>query len=411
MPAVLRGEFDVVPATDNGWPAPGNVVASSLSKGSPHPLTALRPRPGQVVTSPVSGQPSLDSDDRYLVVARGVAHASAAFVVVVAVSVSAQEETVATVATYLALGSVLLLGVVGGATYFFVSGSLRPVERMRRRVAEIDHSAGGERVPVPTSGDEIARLAQTMNSMLDRLQSAHAAQQRFVADASHELRSPLATLRVSLDIARADPTHESWPELHETMAAEAERMGHLVADLLLLAKVDEDGLLLSPTDVDLDDLLTAEVARLKATTELKVTADIVAVRAFADRGQLSQVLRNLTDNAARYARSKIEMDLSTTNTDAVIHVDDDGHGIPADDRKRIFERFVRLDSSRERSTGGSGLGLAIAEEILTRHGGTITAEDSPIGGARFTVRIPLTTQPTVSHRRGRGGNPSPVPSR
>ena len=367
----------------------GAVVAASTTRAAKVALSGLRPAPGEQQAAPVSRVGLLDADEAYLVAARGVRHDDTPYVVLVAASVSAQQETVGTVAGYLAVGFPLLLIVVGGATFLFVGRSLRPVERIRRRVAGIGAQQLADRVPVPASGDEIARLAATMNAMLDRLQSAHDSQRRFVADASHELRSPLATLRASLDVAAADPQGTSWPAMHATMDAEAERMTHLVEDLLLLAKADENGLPLTATDVDLDDILAGEVRRLRAATSVQVSLGIAPVRIRADPVRLAQALRNLADNAARYAQGRVGLDLSAEGRSAVIHVDDDGPGIPAADRQRVFDRFVRLDTSRERASGGSGLGLAIVKEIVTGHGGTVTAEESPWGGARVTLRLPI----------------------
>jgi signal transduction histidine kinase len=173
------------------------------------------------------------------------------------------------------------------------------------------------------------------------------------------------------------------------MAVEAERMGRLVEDLLLLAKADEDGLGMVRTDVDLDDLLAAEARRVRVETSLEVSAEIVAVRVCGDRAKLAQVFRNLTDNAARHANRRILLRLGTDGAWARVQIDDDGPGIPEPDRARVFDRFVRLDSSRERTSGGSGLGLAIAMEIVLGHGGTAAVETSPLGGARLTVLLPL----------------------
>jgi signal transduction histidine kinase len=368
------------------------VAATSLARAQT-PLSALRAAPGQVAVASTAVLPTLDHDARYLVVARGVSTSGASYVVLVAAGVDAQLETVSTVRSYLALGFPLLLVVVGIATFLLVGRSLRPVEQIRRRVAGIGAQELTERVPVPASGDEIARLAVTMNAMLDRLQAARDSQHRFVADASHELRSPLATLRASLDVAAADPDGTSWLELHPTMDAETIRMGGLVEDLLLLAKADEDGLRLEVAEVDLDDLIGSEVRRLRAATALTVSAEIVPARVDGDPDKLAQALRNLTENAARHTTSRIHLALRVEDRWAIVHVDDDGPGVPEADRARVFDRFVRLDSSRERSSGGSGLGLAIVQEIAVGHGGSVSAGESPWGGARFTLRLPLT--PTV----------------
>jgi signal transduction histidine kinase len=372
--------------------ADGTIVAASAPQAARAPLTPLRPKPGEVQITSAALVRMLDPDEPYVVVARGMTHEGIRYVVAVAASVGAQEETVSTVAAYVAAGFPLLLLVVGGATFLFVGRSLLPVERIRRRVAGIGAQQLSDRVPVPGSRDEIARLAMTMNAMLDRLQVAHDSQRRFVADASHELRSPLATLRASLEVAAADPSDASWRDLHSTMDAEVTRMAHLVEDLLVLAKADEEGLRMIVTDVDLDDLVEAEVQRLRAATALHVAAELNPVRVSGDPVKLAQAIRNLTDNAARHASGRVEMHLRAEELSAVIEVDDDGPGIPDSDRSRVFERFVRLDSSRERASGGSGLGLAIVQEIVAGHRGAVTAGESVLGGARFTVRLPLAGQ-------------------
>lgn len=369
--------------------ADGRVVASSRGRSATAVLGDLRPQPGQTAVRAQTRLPLLDPDERYLVVAEGILVGSQPHVVLVAASVDAQLETIATVVLFLGVGYPLLLIVVGGATFLFVGRSMRPVERIRRRVAGIGASQLTERVPVPDSDDEVARLATTMNAMLDRLQSAHDSQRRFVADASHELRSPLAMLRAALDVAVADVGATSWRDLSGSMDAEAERMSHLVDDLLLLAKADESGLRLSVTEVDLDDLITAEVRRLRTGTSLQVEAHVVPVRVVGDPARLAQAIRNLTDNAARFAHVRVQLHLRSDGGAACVMVDDDGPGIPGGERERVFDRFVRLDASRDRSSGGSGLGLAIVKTIVSGHAGTVSAADSPLGGARLTLTLPL----------------------
>lgn len=367
----------------------GRITASSGGRAAAAPLGAARPRPGETATTTVRGLEALEPDERYVVVARGTSVRGGSYVVLVATSIEAQSETVSTVASYLVVGFPLLLVVVGGATFLFVGRSLLPVERIRRQVAGMGALQLAERVPVPATGDEIARLATTMNAMLDRLQAAHDSQRRFVADASHELRSPLAMLRASLDVAVADRSDGSWRELAGDMDVEAERMTHLVEALLLLAKADENGLRLVVVDVDLDDLVDAEARRLRSATALRVREEVASARVSGDPLKLAQAIRNLTDNAARYAHREVDIHLTTEGRWAILRVDDDGPGIPEGQREAVFDRFVRLDSSRERASGGSGLGLAIVKTIVSGHAGTVCAEGSPLGGARLAIRLPL----------------------
>lgn len=387
--------------------AGGSVVAGSSAAARSRPLTALRPAGGQVSREQVEGLGTTTAkEDPYLVVARGVSTpAGQQQVVVVASSLDTEDAAVDTVQKYLLAGLLPLLLLVAVATWVLVGWALRPVERIRAHVQRINTARFNERVPVPETSDEIARLAVTMNEMLDRLQAAQASQRRFVADASHELRSPLATLTLGLDVAGPTPSGDSWGELRAMMQTEAARMRLLVADLLLLAKADDTGLGLEREDVDLDDLVDAEVRRLRMSTGLDVQADIVPVRVQGDTVKLTQVVRNLADNAARAASGRVRLRVLREEAHgnegqgrdrshgddhdvAVIRVEDDGPGIDVADRTRVFERFVRLDESRERGHGGSGLGLAIVDEVVRGHGGSVVAGESDLGGACFEVRLP-----------------------
>ncbi|HEY3001078.1 MAG TPA: ATP-binding protein, partial [Kribbellaceae bacterium] len=361
------------------------VIASSSPRTHEAPLSADRPPSGQTVSNQVGGMPLLDDDHPYLIVARGTDFHGVRFTVVVASSLETQRETVATVTTYLLIGIPVLLALVGVATWVLVGRALRPVEQIRARVHGIDVEQLAERVPVPAAEDEIARLAVTMNEMLDRLQSGQETQRRFVADASHELRSPIASLTAALDVINADPTGRSAFELHQVMQAETERMRRLVEDLLLLAKADDTGLQIQRTDVDLDDLVDAELRRLRSAGGPEIEGVVPAVRISGDAAKLSQVIRNLADNAVRAARSKVRFTLAEHAGTATVVVEDDGEGIPESERARVFERFVRLDASRDRGSGGSGLGLAIVREVVRGHGGTVDVSVSPLGGARFVV--------------------------
>ncbi|MEV6413617.1 ATP-binding protein [Kribbella sp. NPDC051718] len=369
--------------------AQNKVVASSSPRGTGEPLTTTRPGAGQSVRDEVGRMPLLDDDNPYLIVARGTEFQGSRYTVVVASSVGTQRETVTTVTRYLLVGFPLLLVLVGVATWMLVGRALRPVERIRSRVHGIGVGQLTERVPVPGADDEIARLAVTMNEMLDRLQSGQETQRRFVADASHELRSPIASLMAALDVIMADESGQAAPELHQVMQAETERMRRLVEDLLLLAKADDTGLQIQHADVDLDDLIDIELRRLRAAGGLVVEGVIPAVRVRGDAAKLSQVLRNLADNAVSAAHGKVRFTLAEGAGTATVTVEDDGEGIPVPERWRVFERFVRLDASRDRGSGGSGLGLAIVREVVSGHGGTVEITESGLGGARFVVRLPL----------------------
>ncbi len=365
----------------------GRVVLSS--PGAPNaPLVTTRGAPGVQRKLGRLGNTAFGGD--YRVTVEGVNGVHGAYTVVVGVAQDPIDATVTTVATLLAVGFPLIALIGGGATYALVGRSLRPVERMRAQVSAISTADLSERVAVPAPRDEISRLAQTMNLMLTRLEAGHAAQRRFVGDASHELRSPLATLTTALELAVTRPGVLGPAVVQHTLLPEAQRMRHLVEDLLLLARADERGVPLQVSDVDLDDVLDAERRRLQSagTTQVICTADPVRVRGDAIR--LGKVVRNLTDNAARHARSTVWLGAAIHGSaEAVIVVSDDGPGVPENERERIFERFVRLDTDRARNAGGSGLGLAIVKEIVAAHGGSVVVEEASGGGARFVVRLPV----------------------
>jgi signal transduction histidine kinase len=306
------------------------------------------------------------------------------------------ETTVSTVAIGLAAAAPVVIAAAGLATYVLVRRSLRSVEAIRSRVADISASDLAERVPVPPQRDEIFTLATTMNQMLSRLESGQAAQRRFVADASHELRSPLSTVISALEVGVAHPELLDERLATDTLLPEAHRMQTLVEDLLLLARADEQGLALRRTDIDLDDLAVAEVTRLRRETALDVHAELAPARLVGDANALTRVLRNLLDNAARHATSRVEVALRAEAGQACLTVADDGPGIAPADRMRVFERFVRLDTARSRSGGGSGLGLAIVFEIVTAHGGSVHIDDGPGGGTAVVVQVPLDTSRPAS---------------
>jgi len=304
--------------------------------------------------------------------------------------------TVRTVVVVLALAAPFVIAVSGAATYLLVRRSMRSVDEIRSRVADISASDLTERVPVPDSRDEIAALALTMNEMLARIEAGHAAQKRFVGDASHELRSPLTTIISALEVAVTHPELLDADLATGTLIPEAQRMKALIDDLMLLARADERGLTVANDDVDLDDLASAEVERLRRKTSLDVRADISPARLTGDAEALSRVLRNLLDNAARHAASRVEVDVRPADGFVLVEVADDGSGIPAVDRSRVFDRFVRLDQDRSRDTGGTGLGLAIVREIVMAHGGAVSIDDRVGGGTVVSLQLPLAYAPDSS---------------
>ena len=323
------------------------------------------------------------ADDPYLV----VAESEDGYRVSVAVSLEDVDESTDALITPLAVGLPLLVLLVGGVTWVVASRALAPVERIRREVEEITGDRLDRRVPEPESRDEIGRLARTMNQMLVRLEDSRDRQRAFVADASHELRSPVASIRQVAEVAQAHPAALPDGELAGTVLEESARLQRLVDQLLLLTRADDGGGGRVRHDVDLDDLALAEARRISRTGLAVDTRDVGPGRIRGDAAALAQVVRNLTDNAARHAVATVAVGVRQSSGAVELTVDDDGPGIPDDQRERVFDRFVRLDEARAADAGGSGLGLAIVREIVTAHGGTVAVTRSGLGGARFTVRI------------------------
>lgn len=291
------------------------------------------------------------------------------------------------------LGALPILTALVGAVTWIVGGRvLAPVEKIRSRAAEISGADLGARVPVPSTADEIEQLAVTMNSMLDRIETHDRALHDFTADASHELKSPIANLRTLLDTTELDDPE--WASIRERLLSEGDRLRDLVDNLLFLASRQPGDArpgpgLIERTAIDLDDLVFREAELLAATKRVAVDlTDVEPVVLHGRRSDIVRLLRNLVDNGARHANGRVTFTTSTDAGEIVLTVADDGPGIAVDDRDRVFERFTRLDESRARDDGGTGLGLAIVEQITSDHGGTIAVNDAPSGGALFTVRFP-----------------------
>lgn len=364
-----------------------HVVAASEEAISRTPITPLHPRPGEVRVAEVAGIPG-EIGEPYAVAVEGVrAPDGSALVAVVASPLDVEATLVRSATILLALGAAALLLVLVYIISRSVRKALEPVERIRSDVARITHARGQEHISVPPTGDEIARLAETMNLMLARLGQADVASRRFISDASHELRSPLATIRAAVEVPAGAGHHPAISGRDRVIHDEAMRMQRLVDDLLLLAKAD-DGLPLRIEEVDLDDLVEAEVRRLRAMAEVPVTASIAAARVMGDRLRLTQVVRNLVDNAVAHSRGTIALAVSSSADGVVLTVDNDGPAIPEDERELVFDRFARLEESRARDHGGSGLGLAIVRTLVEAHGGTVRAGETPVGTCRFDVRLP-----------------------
>ena len=374
----------------------GNVVLFSPNMEGKEPLT--RVAPGEVMdlpSVPFQDNPSEnepDEDEPFLAVAISAHSPIGPLTVVVGRSLESATEAAGAVTRVLGIAVPLLLLVVGAVTWGVVGRALAPVDAISAEVDAISSKELHRRVPDPPGRDEISRLAATMNRMLGRLEGAHHRQRRFVSDASHELRSPVASIRQHAEVALSHPEGSSLRELADVVLEEDVRLQRIVEDLLLLTRIDEGTLELRSAPVDLDDLVFEEAARLKGTTDLRVdVGGVSAGRVTGDRDKLERLIRNLSDNAVRHARSTISLSLRDGDGHVVMAVDDDGSGIAAAQRERIFDRFVRLEDARDRDSGGSGLGLAIVLEIAGFHQGTVRVLDSALGGARFEVRFPASS--------------------
>ncbi|MCZ7536886.1 MAG: ATP-binding protein [Acidimicrobiia bacterium] len=321
-----------------------------------------------------------------LIFYRHVAAPGGRYTVAVASPLDSVRRSVDALSSVLWVGTPMLVALVGMLAWVLVGRALRPVEAIRAEVDEITHTTMHRRVPVPGSGDEVARLASTMNDMLDRLERASDRQRQFVSDASHELRSPVTTIRTDVEVALTHPEGTDWSQVAERVLGEAGRLGHLVDDLLELARIDE-GRARRVVEVDLDEVVLSETSRLNAGVTV-VTEGVSAGRVLGDVQQLTHAVRNILDNAARHAASAVTVTLGRFEDSVVLTIDDDGPGVPHEDRERVFERFTRLDEARDRRRGGAGLGLALVRRAVISHGGTVEISDSPSGGARVVIRLP-----------------------
>jgi heavy metal sensor kinase len=328
-------------------------------------------------------------DSAFRVVAVRADVTGTSYTILVGKSLEPVESSVRNLVLLLVVGIPPLLLLVGAVTWTMTGRTLRPVEAIRTEVETISTKDLHRRVPEPPSVDEIGRLARTMNTMLARLQTSTEREQRFVADASHELRSPLAAIKAQLEVDLAHPDQANWQHSHAEVLEEINRMQRLVDDLLLLARADHDSLLLHRRTLDVDDVVLEECRRVRAQSPVPVDSTLVSGGQIAgDPALLSRAVRNLLENAVRHARSCVAVSVVESESTVVIVVEDDGPGIPPETQDAIFERFRRGDDARTRSDGGAGLGLAIAREIVVAHGGQIRIENAT-PGARFRLEFPI----------------------
>jgi signal transduction histidine kinase len=362
--------------------ASGAVVASTTNVAGLQLLFDHRPEAGEEDLFD-AGELPVD-DEQFRVLARRVEGPEGPRILYVAASLEPVSESVESLVEILRAGIPLMVLAVAAGTWVVVGRSLRPIEAIRREVDDISLAHLDRRVPVPASCDEVARLARTMNDLLARLEAARAREEQFVADAAHELRSPLASLRAQLEVSGRGAAG-SGKELAATLGEDVARLQALAENLLLLTSLDARR---EPerTLVDFDDIVLEE-ARAVALPDGKrmTTRGVSAAAVRGDPAALRRLVRNLLENAIRHATSTVTLALRETDTAVQLRVEDDGPGIAPEDRERVFERFVQLDQAR---SGGAGLGLAICRAVAEAHGGTIETHPVQPHGAAFVTVLP-----------------------
>jgi two-component system OmpR family sensor kinase len=369
----------------------GRVADATEPLGRAPVLTAAelrRARRGTIFANRAS-VPGLDEPSRLL--ATPVERGGRRFVLLVGATRQDRTEALASLRDELLIAGPVALALATVAGYLLAGLSLRSVESMRRRAEAISAETPGERLPVPQTGDELERLGETLNEMLARLEAALEREREFVADAGHELRTPLALLRTELELALRHA--ESPEELREAVrrsSEEVDRLGQLAEDLLLIARSDRGRLPLRLESLEAAELLGTVVNRFEWRAEEAgrvLRADVPAgVRIRADRIRLEQALGNLVDNALRHGGGAVRLSAAPSNGLVELHVRDEGNGFPPDFLAQAFERFARADHAR--TSGGAGLGLSIVRAIAEAHGGTAHASNDARGGADVWVAMP-----------------------
>jgi signal transduction histidine kinase len=369
----------------------GTVIASTENIDGEPAITTRRPSGTTPLPMTITVAP-LDQQDSMRVVALNATTSAGVVTVYAGESLENAHDTTSAIVTVLIVGLPLLVLIVAGVTWWAVGRTLRPVRRITRTMAAITASDLHRRVDVPPARDEIGQLALTVNETLGRLDTSVEQQRRFVADASHELRGPLAALRADLEISVTHPERTTWNDVARDTLSDVERLQHLTEDLLLLARLD------SPQErahqpVDLAEIVT-ESTRAIQRDDIEVNLVGVDGRAMVDGDpeQFHRMVRNLMHNAEEHAEHRVTVTVTNGASTVRLQIADDGPGIPVDQRRTVFERFVRLDTARTRDTGGTGLGLAIVNDVVTSHGGSITVTDSDPHGATFTIELPARSE-------------------
>jgi signal transduction histidine kinase len=366
-------------------------AATAVKAGGPGTAAAPAGVPAAVVGSDVqvlnaaSAGPRWKTGSGYVVAMEQVDAKGKSMLIQSRSSLAPTRQAITSLRNLLVPGVPALLLLVALLTWLAVGRALKPVSAIRGKLADITAHDLHQRVPEPDSRDEIAALARTVNATLDRLQTAVEQHKRFVADAAHELRSPLAIVRTRLELAGTEA-----PALAAQALTDVERIQALTADLLLLARLDA-GEPLRDQEVDLGQVVAEEAAQPRPRSDVTVDLDIapdVLVR--GSGGRLKRLTANLVDNAVRHAATTVTVRLTADGSSATLEVADDGPGIPRQHREVVFDRFTRLDEARARDHGGSGLGLAIARDIATAHQGSLTVAPETRQGACLRAVLPIT---------------------
>jgi signal transduction histidine kinase len=369
----------------------GNVVATTPHVSRAALLTGEPLRRATQSTIDVEHAPVAGLDGRLRMRAAPVDTPHGRRVVVVGTTLGERDDSLRTLAALLGIGGTVALLLSALAGYGVAAGALRPVDSMRRQAATISPAEGGRRLDVPPSRDEIARLGQTLNEMLDRLEAAFARERAFVADASHELRTPLGILKAELDLAlrRGRSPHELQAAI-ASAAEETDRLAALAEDLLVIARLDQGRLPIRSTEIDVSALLAAVAVRFEARARdagrVVRSVGSAGLHMQGDRARLEQALGNMVDNALRHGAGEICLSAIDRGEEIELHVSDEGGGFAPDFIEHAFERFARADGARTR--GGTGLGLAIVAAIAASHGGRARAASSEGDGADVWLELP-----------------------
>ena len=334
----------------------------------------------------------------YRVVALGVGVPDGEVTVLVAVALEDVQETVGVAARLLAVATPLLVLLISGGAWLLLGRTLLPVALMTDQATRISGAGLNQRLPEPRRADELGRLALSLNAMLARLESSAQRQRRFIADASHELRSPVASLRTQLETAQP-----SDPELLPDLLAETVRLQELSEELLLIARLEAGRSVLRSTTVDLDDVVDTAVARAHVPAGVQLDDTGVApVQVAGEAALLERVVDNLLTNALRHAERRVRVTTRAHGGGAELVVEDDGPGVPPADRERVLLPFTRLDDGRDRRSGGAGLGLAVVRDACAAHGGSVEMLTGGLGGALVRVLLPGPVPPPSAGRRPQG---------